>query len=108
MSVTIDDVRDYLGAQPGSGPVNNEVLQQALDTATERVKSRCIEHFVWDPDFYPIEVDQSITMLAARLYRRRFSVNGYEGFGDLGIARVGGLDQDIEDLLTRYLRYDFA
>ena len=102
--VTIDDVRDSLGAQPGSGPLINEVLQQALDAAVERVVSRCMPL----PDPWPDVVDQAVTMQAARLYRRRFSVGGFEGFGDLGIARVPTLDPDVEDMLTRWRSYDFA
>lgn len=111
--VTIDDVKKYLGSQPASSPVNDEVLTDALAAAEERVTTRCMDSAVLPPDDptgweRPSEIDQAVTMLAARLYRRRFSVGGFEGFGDLGIARVPALDPDIEDLLTRYLRYDFA
>lgn len=108
MAVILDDVKKYLGAQPTSTPVNDEVLTNALEAATDRITSRCMDQFVLDPETWPDEIDQAITMLAARLYRRRFSVGGFEGFGDLGIARVPALDPDIEDLLTRYVRYDFA
>lgn len=104
MAVEIGDVKKYLGAQPASAPVNDEVLQNALDAATDRILRRCMP--TTDP--WPDEIDQAVTMLAARLYRRRFSVGGFEGFGDLGMARVPSLDPDIEDLLIRYLRYDFA
>ena len=107
MAVDIDDVRDYLGSQPGSGPLVNEVLAKALDAAEARVQARIMEQYR-DPHTRPVEVDQAVTMQAARLYRRRFSVSGFEGFGELGIARVSALDSDIEDLLIRVLRYDFA
>ena len=108
MTVEAQDVRNYLGAQPASSPVNNEVLEQALEAATNRITQRCMDQFVEDPDAWPEEINQAVTMLAARLYRRRFSVGGFEGFGDLGLARVPILDPDIEDLLVRYVRYDFA
>lgn len=108
MAVDLPDVKNYLGAQPSSAPVNDGVLQNALDAAIDRVTTRCMPQFVVLPDEWPEEVNQAVTMLAARLYRRRYSVGGFEGFGDLGIARVPALDPDIEDLLTRYVRYDFA
>jgi hypothetical protein len=102
---TADDVRDYLGSNAG-GPIAMSTLEKALASARERVLDRCMPF----PDDKPLPeiVVQAITMFAARLYRRRFSTSGYEGFGDVGIARVASLDPDIEDLLIRYLRYDFA
>ena len=104
MAVTITDVENYLGTQPGLAPLVGEVMEQALEAAEERITERCMT--LADPR--PEVVDQAVIMLTARLYRRRFSVSGFEGFGDLGIARVPALDPDIEDLLIRYLRYDFA
>lgn len=106
MAVTVEDVKKYLGSQPVSAPVNDEVLTDALAAAEDRVTTRCMDSANVDPR--PTELDQAVTMLAARLYRRRFSIGGFEGFGDLGIARIPALDPDIEDLLIRYLRYDFA
>lgn len=115
MAVELGDVKKYLGSQPQSTPVNDEVLTNALEAAEERVTSRCMDVYVQAPVpdteppwARPDVIDQAVTMLAARLYRRRFSVGGFEGFGDLGLARVPALDPDIEDLLTRYVRYDFA
>lgn len=100
---TSDDVRDYLGAQPG-GPINMEQVDKALVSAKYRIIERCMAF--GDP--LPELVEQAIVMLAARLYRRRNSVGGFEGFGDFGVVRVPALDPDIEDLLIRYLKYDFA
>ncbi len=107
MAVELDDVRAYLGAQPGSGPLNDEVLQDALEAAIEQIKMRCIPHYFKDKT-WPVEIQQAVIMQAARLYRRRYSVSGYEGFGDLGAARVPAFDADVERLLDRYLRFDFA
>jgi hypothetical protein len=103
MTPTVDDVLGHLGAMPG-GPVQVEQVEKALSTARKRILDRCIDM----PADLPELVEHAIVMLAARLYRRRFSVGGFEGFGDLGLARVPALDPDIEDLLVRYLRYDFA
>jgi hypothetical protein len=100
---TSDDVRDYLGAQPG-GAINMDEVDRSLASARERILERCVDF----PDLMPENVVRAITMQAARLYRRRFSVGGYEGFGDVGIARVPTLDADIEDLLNNYFLYGFA
>jgi hypothetical protein len=40
---------------------------------------------------------------AARLTRRRDSVDGTIGWGDMGIVRVGPKDPDIETLMAPYL-----
>ena len=103
MALTADDVRDYLGAQPG-GPIVMEQVEKALQAAEQRVAARIMVQ----PDPRPGVIDQAVTMFAARLYRRRNSVGGFEGFGDLGLARVPSLDPDIEDLLMQYLKYEFA
>jgi hypothetical protein len=100
---TVDDVRSYLGAQAG-GPISEDQLDDSLRTAKIRVLERCIDQ----PIPLAENVSRAIVMQAARLYRRRFSVGGFEGFGDAGLARVPALDPDIEELLIRQLRYDFA
>src|SRR5215472_5595565 len=40
---------------------------------------------------------------AGRLYRRRDSVDGTMGWGDMGVVRVGPKDPDIETMLAPYL-----
>jgi hypothetical protein len=99
-----DDVRTFLGNSTSGGPIDMDLIAQALASATERVIDRCMT-FAGD---LPETVVQAIIMQSARLYRRRFSMSGYEGFGEVGIARVTALDPDIEDMLMRYFRYDFA
>ena len=104
MAVTVDDVRDYLGAARLSD-VDENALVDALGAAEQLIAERCW----WDTDEGdPYVIDQATVMQAARLYRRKFSITGYEGFGDVGIARIPVLDPDIEQLVMRYLRYDFA
>ena len=41
---------------------------------------------------------QAALFHAARLYRRRDSLDGTIGFGDMGLVRVGRVDPDIEAL----------
>jgi hypothetical protein len=101
---TADDVRRFLGNSVSGGPIDMDLIDSALSAATSRVIERCM---VFTADL-PETVVQAIIMQSARLYRRRFSMSGYEGFGEVGIARITALDPDIEDMLIRYLRYDFA
>lgn len=103
MTVTVDDVRAYLGAATLK-PEDEAALNDALAAAQARISERC----KFDEFGPPPVVDQAITMFAARLYRRKFSVTGFEGFGELGLARVPTLDPDIEQLVSFYLRFDFA
>lgn len=46
----------------------------------------------------PDLVHQACLMHAARLYRRRDSIDGTLGFGDAGMIRVGRYDPDIDAL----------
>ena len=101
---TADDVRRFLGNAVSGGPIDMDLIDDALSAATARVIERCMAFAADLPD----TVVQAIIMQSARLYRRRFSMSGYEGFGEVGIARVTALDPDIEDMLMRYLKYDFA
>ena len=45
---------------------------------------------------------------AARLYRRRDSVDGTVGWGDMGVVRIGPKDPDIETMIAPYLAVVFA
>jgi hypothetical protein len=103
MALTPDDVRDYLGAQP-NGPISMDQVAKALEAAEQRVTARLMPQ----ADPRPEVIDQAVTMLAARLYRCRNSVGGFEGFGELGLVRVPAIDPDIEDLLSPYFAYYFA
>jgi hypothetical protein len=52
---------------------------------------------LWDP------VYEATLLLAARLYRRRDSLDGTIGWGDTGVVRVGLKDPDVEALLAGYM-----
>lgn len=54
------------------------------------------------PATVPSPVAQAVLMYAAGLYRRRNSVNGFDGYDDLGTVPVRGSDPDIERLLDPY------
>jgi hypothetical protein len=51
----------------------------------------------------PAAIYEGALLLAARLYRRRDSLDGTIGWGDMGVVRVGLKDPDVVALLGRYL-----
>jgi hypothetical protein len=52
---------------------------------------------LWDPVF------EAVLLLSARFYRRRDSLDGTIGWGDMGVIRVGVKDNDVEALLAGYM-----
>lgn len=62
-----------------------------------------------DPPFtVPSAVAQAVLMRAAAIYRRRNSVNGFDGYEDLGTVPVRASDPDIERLISRWLALCWA
>jgi hypothetical protein len=51
----------------------------------------------------PAGIYEAALLYAARFYRRRDSLDGTIGWGDMGVIRVGVKDNDAEALLARYL-----
>jgi hypothetical protein len=60
------------------------------------------------PYFLPDPLFTAAQYEAARLYRRRDSVDGTIGWGDMGVVRVGPKDPDIETLMAPYLAVVFG
>jgi len=60
-----------------------------------------------DTTLLPDGAHQACLLHAARLYRRRDSIDGTLGFGDLGVVRVGRTDADVFALYGTY-RVGFA
>jgi hypothetical protein len=60
------------------------------------------------PDALPGGVAQAVLMRAAAIYRRRNSVNGFEGFADLGAVAIRASDPDIERLVDPWRAWAFA
>jgi hypothetical protein len=50
----------------------------------------------------PDALYEAALLLASRLYRRRDSLDGTIGWGDMGVVRVGLKDPDVEALLAQY------
>lgn len=54
----------------------------------------------------PGPVERATLMMAARLWKRRASLTGVEGFGDFGVVRIARTDADVAMLLGPYRRAD--
>jgi hypothetical protein len=81
-------------------------LAAAVAWVTSRVDARYSTSGA--PEFLPDPLFTAAQAEAARLYRRRDSVDGTIGWGDMGVVRVGPKDPDIETLLAPYLAIVFA
>lgn len=81
----------------------DEVLEAALEDVEEQLRADAISA---DADEYPSKIRVAVLMQAARWYKRRSSPEGVAAFGDFGPIRVMGLDADVEQLISRYLRLD--
>ena len=90
------DVRTYLRLQPD--PTEDGVIGQALAAAVDYGNRRT--NYLYDPTLPPLTVPDLIfdacVKHAARLYRRRDSIDGALGWGDTGLIRVGRVDPDID------------
>ena len=60
------------------------------------------------PETVPSPVGRAVLMRAAALYRRRNSVNGFDGYDDLGTVPVRASDPDIERLVDRWRAWSWA
>jgi hypothetical protein len=60
------------------------------------------------PDVLPGTVAHAMLMRAAAVYRRRNSVNGFEGFADIGAVAIRSSDPDIERLVDPWRAWAFA
>jgi hypothetical protein len=60
------------------------------------------------PATVPSPVGRAVLMRAAALWRRRNSVNGFDGFDDLGTVPVRASDPDIERAIDRWRAWSFA
>lgn len=77
---------------------DDAVLAQSLDAAIDYVGEHCYPSHVTKGS-----VQQATLMIAARLYKRRLSVEGVAGWNDLGVVRIISTDPDISRLLEHSL-----
>jgi len=106
---TMPEVRAFLRLQPDAG--EDAIIEQARQAAIDYG----IERFGYDTSqvppvaWYPIDTTtlpesarQACMMHAARLYRRRDSIDGTIWGGDAGAIRVGRIDPDIDALYAQH------
>jgi hypothetical protein len=90
---TLPNVRTFLRLQPD--PVEDQVIGWALASAIDYGNRRTSQTYAAG-GFLPDLAFDACLMHAARLYRRRDSIDGTLGFGDMGVVRVGRADPDID------------
>jgi len=91
----LDTLRLYVGAVSTK---DDNLLQARLDTATAWVTAR-----VYADELLADEVQETILLMASRLYSRRQSPEGVSGFGQEGFQiRIVANDPDIRQMLERH------
>src|SRR5215831_16887073 len=103
---TLTAVRAFLRLQPDAAQdaIIQSALAAAIDYGTERYGYDATTGLpIYPPDTtsLPDSGYQACLMHAARLYRRRDTVDGTIGFGDAGVVRVGRVDPDIDALYAQ-------
>lgn len=91
-------------------PIIQTALAAAVDygmrrlgqTSTTNPDGTITTVWTYPPDtiLLPDTAHEACLIHAARLYRRRDSIDGTIGFGDMGAIRVGRYDADIEALYS--------
>ncbi len=107
---TLKEVRSLLRLQPD--PTEDGFIQTALAAAIDygqrRLGSTTLDNgdgttslvptYPGDTTLLPDAAHQACLIHSARLYRRRDSLDGTLGFGDMGVVRVGRFDTDVDSL----------
>jgi hypothetical protein len=105
---SVDDVKNLL--RLADSPGDDALVASDLAAAIGWTINRCASTWV-DPasaEFLPAPLYSVALHEAGRLVRRRDSVDGTIGWGDMGVVRVGPKDPDIETLITAYLAIPFG
>jgi Phage gp6-like head-tail connector protein len=103
---TLKEVRTLLRLQPD--PTEDGVIQTALAAAVNFGVRRMDDQYPPDTDTLPDAAHQACLLHAARLYRRRDSLDGTVGWGDMGVVRIGRVDPDIAGLYDTVGPWGFA
>ena len=84
---------------------DDALITANLAAAIDWVTMRCDPAWTvsGQPGFLPDALFTVAELEAGRLTRRRDSVDGTIGWGDMGVVRVGPKDPDIETLIAPYL-----
>jgi hypothetical protein len=103
---TLGDVATELRLQDPSADAG--VVESARLAAVNYVIGR-VDPAVWQGQppltFTPVPdgLYEAVLLLASRWYRRRDSLDGTIGWGDMGVVRVGLKDPDVEALIGGYM-----
>ena len=100
---TLPEVRAYLRLQPDAkeDAIIDQARNAAIDYGVRRFgkdPTTLVDRYPADTVDLPETARQACQIHAARLYRRRDSIDGTIGFGDIGAIRVGRADADVEGL----------
>jgi len=95
----LQEVRSLLRLQPD--PAEDGIIATALAAAVDYANRRLNYRYPippYDDGNLPDAAHEACLLHAARLYRRRDSVDGTITWGDMGGVRVGRTDPDVEAL----------
>lgn len=106
---TVDDLARWVNVVIPT-PDETALLEQIVAVVPDAVRQYCDRPFdePSDLDDVPPNVAEAALLWEGRLWQRRNSLDGTLGFGDSGIARVGGRDPDVDRLLAPYKRSPVA
>jgi hypothetical protein len=96
---TLTEVRAFLRLQ--ANPADDAVITTALAAAIDYGNRRMAYTYPippYDNGLLPDTAHMACVFHAARLYKRRDTVDGTIAWGDMGAVRVGRADPDIEAL----------
>lgn len=108
MAVTTADVRGWLvsstGAElPTPSDEDEAILERVIAAVYNHVERTHIEPVPPTDDY-----EHAIVMMSARLWQRRYSVNGIGSVNDFGPLRVTSIDPDVAMLLGPFRRIVFS
>ena len=97
---TLPELRKLLRLQPDANEdaVIGTALAAAVDYGDRRLNHKYLQPPVTDD--LPDAAHEACLLHAARLYRRRDSLDGTVAWGDMGAIRVGRIDPDVEALYS--------
>jgi hypothetical protein len=104
---SLEEVKDQLRITHADH-LDDSLVEAARDAAVAYVENRTGRAWGDAESGVPPDLRLGTVMLAARLFKRRDSVDGTVGFADVGIIRLGARDSDIERLLVPYLKIPVA
>lgn len=92
VDASLDSLRAMIGARSTG---DDALLTWALEAASDVIRPK-----VYPSEWNRSNVQEAVLLYANRLYKRRTSATGVEGFGPEGFSvRVSNVDPDVIDLL---------